>query len=160
MESSTALSREAAHSHESCEVVEQEEYEEDHASEERMFSRMDDLLNKLRQGLLNHQQQMVSAAVHTAGDATLSEKDPVDDIMKAIHELTKTLSQHLMAHLEKEEKQCMPLVVKHLSKSEIHDLVGKIMGKRSSDMIAKILTMAVENLDGADREEMVKYMKQ
>jgi hypothetical protein len=65
-----------------------------------------------------------------------------------------------MAHLEKEEMQCMPLVVKHLSKSEIHDLVGKIMGKRSSDMIAQIMSMAVQNLNEADREEMVKYMKQ
>jgi hypothetical protein len=80
--------------------------------------------------------------------------------MKEIQSLVKTLNQHLMVHLEKEEKQCMPLVVKHLSKSEIHDLVGKIMGKRSSDMIAQILTMAVQNLNEADKEEMVKHMKQ
>lgn len=124
--------------------IEQEEYEEDHADEERMFSRMDNLLTKLRSSLL-HQ--------HQPGDS-------VDDTMHAIHSLSKTLSTHLMAHLEKEEIQCLPLVVKHLSKSEIHDLVGKIMGKRSSDMIAQIMTMAVQNLNEADREEMVKYMKQ
>ena len=146
----------------SSEVVEQEEYEEDHADEERMFSMMDDLLNKLREGLLDDQQKMVSAAVQLADGATRSGSldDSVDDTMKAIQELTSTLSKHLMAHLKKEEEQCMPLVVKHLSKSEIHDLVGKIMGKRSSDMIAQIMTMAVQNLGEAEREEMVKYMKQ
>jgi zinc finger-like protein len=78
----------------------------------------------------------------------------------AISERTKRLSQHLMAHLEKEETQCMPLVARHLTKSEIHELVGKIMGKRSADTIAQIMTMAVQNLAEADREEMVRYMKQ
>ena len=146
-------------------IVEQEEYEEDHADEERMFSMMDDLLTKLRNGLLRQrlvlsaafeQQQQNSASLVDDDDSS----ERVDTIMKEIDELTKKLSQHLMAHLEKEEKQCMPLVVKHLSKTEIHDLVGKIMGRRSADMIAQIMTMAVQNLDVADREEMVTYMKQ
>jgi iron-sulfur cluster repair protein YtfE (RIC family) len=141
------------------EVIEQEEYEEDHADEERMFSKMDDLLTKFREGLLHQRQQVVSAVAPSSVAAVAAEQS-VDDTMKAIHELTKKLSKNLMAHLEKEEMQCMPLVVKHLSKSEIHDLVGKIMGKRSSDMIAQIMSMAVQNLNEADREEMVKYMKQ
>ena len=125
--------------------IEQEEYEEDHADEERMFSTMDGLLKKLR-----------SRLVQPSG----SSSDSLDELMQTIHDLTKKLSQHLMAHLEKEEKQCMPLVVKHLTKAEIHELVGKIMGKRSSDLIAQIMTMAVQNLEEADREEMVKYMQQ
>ena len=53
----------------------------------------------------------------------------------------------------------MPLVVKHLNKEEIHDLVGKIMGKRSSDQMYNIMTMAVQNLSPEDREEMIRYMK-
>ena len=134
-------------------TVEQEEYEEDHADEERMFSKMDDLLTKLRNGLLR--QRLV-----LSNNESVEDSEGVDKIMKEIQELTKKLSQHLMEHLEKEEKQCMPLVAKHLSKSEIHDLVGKIMGRRSADMIAQIMTMAVQNLDVADREEMVTYMKQ
>ena len=143
------------------EMIEQGEYEEDHADEERMFSMMDDLLTKFRQELLKQRQEIVSAVSNPRDDS--SKRDSVDDTVKAINELNKlckTLSKHLLAHLEKEEKQCMPLVVKHLSKSEIHDLVGKIMGKRSSDIIAQIMTMAVQNLNEKDREEMVKYMKQ
>lgn len=54
----------------------------------------------------------------------------------------------------------MPLVVKHLNKDEIHDLVGQIMGKRSADQMGDIMTMAVQNLNEADRDEMVKMMKQ
>lgn len=153
------------------ELIEQEEYEEDHADEERMFTMMDHLLARLRKGLIhqrNHyQRQQQQQKIVSRREATSSKKvtsynnsNSITDTMKEIRSLVKTLNQHLMVHLEKEEKQCMPLVVKHLSKSEIHELVGKIMGKRSSDMIAQILTMAVQNLNEADKEEMVKHMKQ
>lgn len=123
--------------------LEQEEYEEDHADEERMFSEMDKHLAKLREVLLSD----VSTPV-------------VNDLVQFLRDHTRQLSQHLMAHLDKEETQCMPLVIKHLSKSEIHELVGQIMGKRSADTIAQIMTMAVQNLNDSDREEMVRYMKQ
>jgi iron-sulfur cluster repair protein YtfE (RIC family) len=132
-------------------VVEQEEYEEDHADEERMFSHMDYLLTELKDGLLRE---------HTQDQPDMEDKSSSVSTVKTLNEVTQQLSQHLMVHLEKEEQQCMPLVVKHLSKSEIHDLVGQIMGKRSSDMIAQILTMAVQNLNSDDRDEMVTYMKQ
>jgi hypothetical protein len=105
-------------------VVEQEEYEEDHADEERMFSEMDGLLSKLREVLLQ-------SRVPGAGSTDPSPVE-VNAMARDISERTKLLSQHLMIHLEKEETQCLPLVVKHMSKSEIHELVGNIMGKRSA----------------------------
>lgn len=131
--------------------LEQEEYEEDHADEERMFSEMDTLLGNLREVLLSDFQNRPQP---NNADRV------VNDLARILSDHTRRLSQHLMAHLEKEETQCMPLVIKHLSKSEIHELVGKIMGQRSADTIAQIMTMAVQNLDQVDREEMVKYMKQ
>ena len=127
-------------------VIEQEEYEEDHADEERMFKSMDELLGKFRDGLLN--------ATPKPGDGS------IHDMAQGIQRMTSCLMQHLMAHLEKEEKQCMPLVVKHLNKEEINDLVGQIMGKRSSETIANIMSMAIENLEETEHEEMVRYMKQ
>jgi iron-sulfur cluster repair protein YtfE (RIC family) len=105
-------------------VVEQEEYEEDHADEERMFSEMDGLLSKLREVLLQ-------GRVPGAGSTDPSPV-AVNAMARDVSERTKLLSQHLMIHLEKEETQCLPLVVKHMSKSEIHELVGNIMGKRSA----------------------------
>lgn len=128
-------------------VIEQEEYEEDHADEERMFSEMDRLLTKLREHFLKPELSQPNS-LHT------------EHITTAIAQHTSTLSQHLMHHLEKEETQCMPLVAQHLSKDEIHELVGQIMGKRSADTIAQIMTMAVQSLEETDRIEMVKYMKQ
>ena len=125
-------------------IVEQEEYLEDHADEERMFKLFDELLTKLRHGLVNSDAQ--NLANH--------------EIAKAIQKLTASLLQHLLTHLEKEETQCMPLVVKHLTKPEIHHLVGQIMGKRSSETIAQIMAMAVQNLNDADREDMIHNMKQ
>jgi hypothetical protein len=120
-------------------VIGQEEYEEDHADEEKMFGEMDKLLSRLRDILIVND--------------TLSAEE-VDKILGSISERTKGLSKHLMTHLEKEETQCMPLVVEHLSKTEINELVGNIMGKRSADTIAEIMTMAVQNLEDADREEV------
>jgi hypothetical protein len=126
--------------------LEQEEYEEDHADEERMFSEMDTYLAKLHDVLLS--------------DTSSDKQQAVNELVQFLRDHTRHLSQHLMAHLEKEETQCMPLVIKYLSKSEIHELVGQIMGKRSADTIAQIMTMAVQNLNDSDREEMVRYMKQ
>ena len=152
------------------EIIDGEEYEEDHADEERMFTMMDHLLTRLRKGLVQLQQRNQ----HSSSSSSLSSLssiqrnangrkknlESITNTTKEILSLVKTLNQHLMVHLEKEETQCLPLVVKHLTKSEIHDLVGKIMGKRSCDMIAQILTMAVQNLNETDKEEMVKHMKQ
>jgi len=141
------------------EVVEQEEYEEDHADEERMFTMMDHLLARLHKALVQLHQRS-SNPRNSYKNGIQKNIESIINTTKEVVSLVKTLNQHLMVHLEKEEKQCLPLVVKHLSKSEIHDLVGKIMGKRSSDMIVDILTMAVQNLNEADKEEMVKHMKQ
>jgi iron-sulfur cluster repair protein YtfE (RIC family) len=128
-------------------VIEQEEYEEDHADEERMFKSMDELLRKLRESM---------------GDSSESKRESgsIYEIAKGIQKLTSSLMQHLMVHLEKEETQCMPLVVKYLNKEEINDLVGRIMGKRSSETIANIMSMAIENLEEKEHREMVRYMKQ
>ena len=148
------------------EVVEQEEYEEDHADEERMFTMMDHLLTRLHKALVQlHERNnnLRNPRIRSPSSYKNGIKKNLESITNTTREvlsLVRTLNQHLMVHLEKEEKQCLPLVVKHLSKSEIHDLVGQIMGKRSSDMIVDILTMAVQNLKEDDREEMVKHMKQ
>ena len=151
--------------------IEQSEYEEDHASEEIMFERIDSVLAQLRKVIVERK-NLVSQhdlkthdtstdAVDSSDDLKLiSLSDIIDETTQSLFQHTKSLSKHLYTHLEKEENQCMPLVVKHLSRSEIHDLVGNIMGQRSSDLIAQIMTMAVQNLTHDEREEMIKYMKQ
>ena len=154
--------------HSDDEVVEQEEYEEDHADEERMFTMMDHLLTRLRKALVQlHQRNTNLRNRHNNKPPSPSYQngirknlESITNTTKDVLSLVKTVKQHLMVHLEKEESQCLPLVVKHLSKPEIHDLVGQIMGKRSSDMIEDILTMAVQNLKDVEREDMVKHMKQ
>lgn len=156
-------------------VVDQESYEEDHADEERMFEIMDSLLTQLRDAR-NQQPQAYSTlpspretSIQVPTDAPSNApssskssivKKSVNEIMISLVDVTSTLTRHLKAHLEKEETQCLPFVVKYLSKSEIHDLVGQIMGKRSSDVISEIMTMAVQSLNEDYRLEMLHYMKQ
>ena len=120
----------------------QEEYEEDHADEEIMFTSIDNQLSNLRNVL--------------SGAANGSASDAAKQLLKS----TKTLRQHLIKHLDKEEQHCMPLVAQYLTKDEIHSLVGHIMGKRSSELMSQILTLAVQNLKESEREDMVRYMKE
>jgi hypothetical protein len=134
----------------------QEEYEEDHADEERMFSEMDSLLGRLKEGL--NQDKAAAAGGTNNSSSSLAERP--SSLANRIMEQTQRLSNHLLKHLEKEELHCMPLVLQHLDKAEIHDLVGQIMGRRSADTITNIMTMAVQSLDTEEREEMIKYMKQ
>jgi len=131
-----------------------EEYEEDHADEERMFSEMNCLISKLRERLSNEE------SVDDSSNNASSKGSQVYELSRALTDLMSVLCSHLLKHLEKEEVQCMPLVRKHLSNQEINDLVGLIMGKRSSNQVNQILTMAVENLPINRRDEMVQYMKQ
>lgn len=141
---------ESAQSGDEENLIEQSEYEEDHASEEIMFETIDTTLAQLRKVLVEQKDVLTEKKI----------TGTINDTAKVLSQHTQSLSKHLYQHLEKEENQCMPLVVKHLSRSEIHDLVGNIMGKRSSDLIAQIMTMAVQNLTNDEREEMIKYMKQ
>ena len=138
-------------------VIEQEEYEEDHANEERMFETMDLLLTRLHKGL-SEQRRCDAEDSNRKADPRSVDTD-IHEMAQKIDEITHHLKEHLFSHLDKEETHCMPLVVKHLNKEEIHDLVGKIMGKRSSDQMYNIMTMAVQNLSPEDREEMIRYMK-
>lgn len=147
----------------------QEEYEEDHADEERMFSEMDSLLGLLKERLQQARaSQSLNTTTHNAATTTRdNNKDspqkraaPHSTLATSIMEQTQRLSNHLLRHLEKEEVHCMPLVLKHLDKTEIENLVGEIMGRRSADTITHIMTMAVQSLEEDERNEMIKYMKQ
>lgn len=155
--------RERAHSM-TVHTIEQEEYEEDHADEERMFNSVNTMLSNLR-GELNNRRKGTLVSVSETGGSNATSNDTVSstslqNLAQMLLEGTRNLMRHLMTHLDKEETHCMPLVAQYLTKAEINDLVGKIMGKRSSELMSQILTMAVQNLNEADRDDMVRYMKQ
>jgi zinc finger-like protein len=148
-------------------VIVQEEYEEDHADEERMFAETDALLTQLREALLAHYNNPQSPPNDDGGSSNsyhrrhdAEHNQFLGNMSRDLSSKVGRLSQHLHEHLDKEETQCLPLVVNHLSGPEIHELVGNIMGKRSADTIANIMTMAVQNLDEQDRRDMIRYMKQ
>ena len=176
-------------------IMEQEEYEEDHADEERMFIQMDSLLSKLRDGLYSQTRNFVTNRSNpiNINKSNVNEKKPnseesqahslptqqtnhelsqsknqqspleevhVQQISQSLKDQITALSEHLLEHLDKEENHCMPLVKQHLTQDEIKDLVGRIMGKRSNEIMIQILNLAVNNLPEEDRVKMVTYMKQ
>lgn len=143
--------------------IEQEEYEEDHADEERMFNSINELLSKLRDELSKRRRNILQNSGKVQDEAGKTEEADNISLQKTAELLlegTGNLMHHLIAHLDKEETHCMPLVAQYLTKAEINDLVGKIMGKRSSELMSQVLTMAVQHLNDQDRDDMVKYMKQ
>jgi len=149
----------------------EQEYEEDHADEERMFTAINALLSNLRDELSNCAKTITNVepnVIIPANDSSSSSSSSSSNLIsptlrklaQMLSEATRNLMRHLMTHLDKEETHCMPLVMQYLTKAEINDLVGKIMGKRSSQLMSQILTMAIQNLNDTDRDDMVKYMKQ
>ena len=71
---------------------------------------------------------------------------------------TDNVTKHLSEHLLKEETECMPLIQKNLSNSEMQDLVGDIMGTRSSDQMRDLLNLAIQELPKEEKADMVAYM--
>jgi len=143
--------------------IEQEEYEEDHADEERMFNSINELLSKLRDELSKRRRNILQNSGKVEDEEGKTEEADNISLQKTAELLlegTGNLMHHLITHLDKEETHCMPLVAQYLTKAEINDLVGKIMGKRSSELMSQVLTMAVQHLNDQDRDDMVKYMKQ
>ena len=151
--------RERAHSV-TVHCIEQEEYEEDHADEEKMFNSINEMLSKLREELTKRRNTLQKDGKKNGVETDSANNASLRKAAELLLEGTGNLMHHLIAHLDKEETHCMPLVAQYLTKTEINDLVGKIMGKRSSELMSQILTMAVQNLNDQDRDDMVKYMKQ
>jgi hypothetical protein len=81
-------------------------------------------------------------------------------IIGMLCEQTNALTEHVAAHLIKEETQCLPMVQKHLSKAEISILVGNIMGKRSAQVMSQILKLAMLSLPPLERMDMMLHMKE
>ena len=121
----------------------QAEYEEDHAVEENMFKQISITLRRLNASFrLYHASEGEGKNV-----ALCIIKKPIQVLKEQVEQLT----EHLKKHLEKEETQCLPMVQKHLTKEEIAMLVGKIMGKRSAEVMTKILNLAVHSLPDEER---------
>lgn len=133
-----------------CEsFLEQEAYEEDHAYEETMFKQINTTLRRLGG----------SFRYFHANPKMPNAMSIIKKVIFMLKEQTDNLTQHLEQHLEKEETQCLPMVKKHLSNDEISGLVGNIMGKRSAEMMGKILNLAICTLPTEERDDMVMCLK-
>lgn len=137
------------HVHCGCEShLEQESYEEDHELEETMFKQINTNLRRL-----NGSFRYYHAHPHPPSLCIIKK------VIALLKEQTDQLTKHLEQHLEKEETHCLPMVKKHMTNDEISTLVGQIMGKRSAEMMGKILNLAVCSLPSDEREDMVECLK-
>lgn len=125
----------------SDDMVEEGEYEDDHAQEANMFQEMDRLLGELREteGICDNGEWL--------------------RVVGELASLTVRLVKHLNAHLDKEETNALPVIKQTLSHSEIEELVGEIMGKRSTDMMTKFLQIMVRNLPPLDQRTVMRHLQ-
>jgi hemerythrin superfamily protein len=128
-----------------------EEYEEDHQEEEKLFKDVNTTLGRLKGSFRFYDAHKIakrSQALFIMKKASAMLDDQIDGLVR-----------HLTQHLEKEETQCLPKIQSLLTKEEISSLVGNIMGKRSAELMGKILELAVKQLPMDERDDMVRHMK-
>mmetsp|Transcript_87377 Transcript_87377/g.247990 ORF Transcript_87377/g.247990 Transcript_87377/m.247990 type:complete len:545 (+) Transcript_87377:697-2331(+) len=121
-------------------MVEEHEYTEDHADEERLFQEMEKVL--------------VDLSNSPAGSPRRLE------LLAKLENHTSEAANHFYVHLEKEENSALPLIQKVFTNEEMQQLVGDIMGRRPAELMTSIVTMMLRNLDHEESSVMLCNMQQ
>jgi hypothetical protein len=125
-------------------IREESSYKKEHAEEQQKFVQINQLLLQVREAI----------------DTNKISSDAFQRLARDLEVKTCALLQHLKGHLDKEETYYIPIVKEKLSVSEVNDLIGQIMGRRSAATMANILDLALENLHGAERLSVLEHMKE
>lgn len=112
---------------------------EDHRDEEKCFKQISLLLHQLQ--------------------ACLDNKDARLAVALEAEQAIENAAKQLLDHLQKEETQVLPCIQRCFSHDEMAQLVGQIMGHRSSEIMQTILGMMVQHLSSSEREQMLKHMQ-
>lgn len=120
-------------------VVDLHEIVEDHRDEEKCFKEISLLLCQLQ--------------------SCLEDRDMRRRVALEVEVSIEKASKQLLDHLEKEETQVLPFIQRCFTQEEMAQLVGQIMGHRSSDIMQTILGMMVQHLSAIEREQMLKHMQ-
>jgi len=120
-------------------AIEEQEYAEDHADEERRLNAMHETFEKLNQ---------------------LADDAPERlDLLGMLEDRTTEAVNYFYEHLQKEETSALPLIQKLFSLNEMKSLVGDIMGKRPAGLMREILDMMIRNLDPEEQQNMLHNMR-
>ncbi|CAM9778753.1 unnamed protein product [Chrysoparadoxa australica] len=120
--------------------LDEQKYSDEHTQERELFESMSKLLEEARN--------------------SCHDKIACLAIMKQLQKQTDCTLTHLMQHLDKEESEALPLIRQYFSADEMADLVGRIMGKRPSQLMQTILVMMAKNLPPEEVGKMLGYMRQ
>ncbi|CAM9556797.1 unnamed protein product [Discosporangium mesarthrocarpum] len=121
-------------------VIDEHEYIEEHSQELQLFEEVRKLLVGLRSAREGLSERLV--------------------LLADLDKKTDEMCQHLFAHLDKEEESALPLIRQYFTVQEMRVLVGKIMGKRPSELMQAILSMVMKNLPQEGALAMMGYMRQ
>ena len=109
---------------------------------------------------------LIRLAVHSSSQGVTPLSSPrspsspanIPALVESLVHKTIQMTSHLNTHLLKEETECMPLISQTLTQAEMTELVGDIMGTRSSSQMREIMTLAVNELPRDEQEAMVSHM--
>eukprot|EP00903_Cladosiphon_okamuranus_P018702 g17215.t1 len=121
-------------------MIDEAEYTEDHDKERRLFEGMQEMLT----GLRNTRNSSVPERLK---------------VVAGLGKKTDEMCRHLMTHLDKEEESALPLIKHYFTGPEMGALVGKIMGKRPTELMQTILAMMIKNLPAEEVHTVMGYMR-
>ncbi|CAM9389253.1 unnamed protein product [Ectocarpus sp. 6 AP-2014] len=121
-------------------MIDEAEYTEEHHEEQLLFEGMQEVLTGLR---------------NTRHSSVTERLEVVNGLGKKADEMCR----HLMTHLDKEEESALPLIKHYFTGPEMGALVGKIMGKRPTELMQTILSMMINNLPEEEVRTVMGYMK-
>lgn len=120
--------------------LDEQEYADEHLEEKRLLQELEQLLTRLR--------------------ATREDVKNRLELLSEIELQAERACLHLLAHLDREETSALPLIKEYFTPIEMESLVGRIMGKRPSELMKSILGMMIKNLPPEDVGSMMGYMRQ
>ncbi|CAM9406827.1 unnamed protein product [Choristocarpus tenellus] len=120
-------------------IIDEQEYTEEHSQEQRLFEGMQELFTDLRSSRQNLSDRM--------------------GLLEGLKNKMDEMCEHLFTHLDKEEESALPLIKHYFTPQEMETLVGKIMGKRPSELMQAILAMIIKNLPPEEVWTMMGYMR-
>mmetsp|Transcript_10790 Transcript_10790/g.14059 ORF Transcript_10790/g.14059 Transcript_10790/m.14059 type:complete len:540 (+) Transcript_10790:274-1893(+) len=74
--------------------------------------------------------------------------------------LIEKLRSVVMLHFRKEEEELLPLLVTHFTKEELIELVGKIIGERSGELMQQFIAVLSRGLPPNDRDKAIGQIKE
>ena len=124
-------------------------YSIDHEHEERLFSQLSDVMQKVEQNVeaLPRPDDFPSPEDATLDEEKTSTVALVVSQATKLHAMIVAVLSSLEVHVTSEERELWPLFVEHFSVPEQEQIVSQIIGRTGAEVLQQMLTLMVETVE-------------